>query len=81
MFSVDNRFAIGVVMGVILAPIAGAADIGSDLKATIILQGYPCDAITQKTRIADSDYNVSCKDGNRYHVFINKQGRVSVEKA
>ena len=58
-----------------------AADIGGDLKATIVLQGLPCDQVAQQTRNADSDYNVTCKDGNRYHVFVNAQGRVVVQKA
>ena len=57
-----------------------AADIGNDLKATIVLQGSACDQVAQQTRNADSDYNVSCKDGNRYHVFVNAQGRVVVQK-
>ena len=63
-----------------MPPLAGAADIGADLKATIVLQGYTCSDIAQKTRKADSDYNVACKDGNHYHVYINAQGRVVVEK-
>ena len=57
-----------------------AADIGNDLKATIVLQGMACSEVAQQTRNADSDYNVSCKDGNRYHVFVNAQGRVVVQK-
>ena len=57
-----------------------AADISGDLKATIVLQGMPCDQVAQQSRNADSDYNVSCKDGNRYHVFVNAQGRVVVQK-
>ena len=27
-----------------------------------------------------NDHIASCKDGNRYHVFVNAQGRVVVEK-
>jgi hypothetical protein len=54
--------------------------LGRDLKATIALQGQPCDQIVSSKRNADSDYSVSCKDGNRYHVFVNTQGRVVVEK-
>jgi hypothetical protein len=57
-----------------------AADIGNDLKATIVLQGMACNQVAQQTRNGDSDYNVSCKDGNRYHVFVNAQGRVVVQK-
>ncbi len=54
--------------------------IGQDLKATIVLQGKPCDQIASSKRNGDSDYTASCKDGNRYHVFVNAQGRVVVEK-
>jgi hypothetical protein len=51
-----------------------------DLKVTIALQGLPCDEIVSAKRNADSDYLAICKDGNRYHVFVNPQGRVMVEK-
>jgi hypothetical protein len=54
--------------------------IGKDLKATIALQGYPCDEIVNAKRNADSDYTATCKDGNRYHIFVNPQGRVVVQK-
>ena len=57
-----------------------AASIGKDLKVTIVLQGMPCDSVTEAKRNADSDYSVTCKDGNRYHVFVNAQGRVVVQK-
>ncbi len=53
---------------------------GKDLKVTIALQGMPCDAVVEAKHNGDSDYNVSCKDGNRYHVFVNSQGRVIVQK-
>jgi hypothetical protein len=51
-----------------------------DLKATIALQGLPCDEIVDAKRNADSDYVATCKDGHRYHVYVNAQGRVVVEK-
>ena len=53
---------------------------GKDLKVTIALQGKPCDQIVSSTRTADSDYLAVCKDGNRYRVFVNAQGRVVVDK-
>ena len=63
------------------APLLAAEDaIGKDLRVTIALQGYPCDEIVSSQRNADSDYTANCKDGNRYHVFVNPQGRVVVEK-
>jgi hypothetical protein len=40
----------------------------------------PCDQIVESKRNADSDYNATCKDGNRYRVFVDAQGRVVVKK-
>ncbi len=54
---------------------------GKDLMATIALQGKPCDQVIDAKRNGDSDYTATCKDGHRYHVYVNAQGRVIVEKA
>ena len=64
------------------APAMAAEDasFSKDLMATIALQGKPCDQLLNSTRNGDSDYTASCKDGNRYHVFVNAQGRVIVQK-
>ena len=51
-----------------------------DLAATIALQGMPCDKVVDAKRNGDSDYIASCKDGNRYHVFVDSAGRVVVKK-
>jgi hypothetical protein len=59
---------------------ANSVSIGDDLKATVVLHGFACDEVTSKKRNGDSDYLVGCKDGNRYHVFIDAHGRVAVEK-
>ncbi len=59
---------------------ANSVSIGDDLKATVVLHGFSCDEVTSKKRNGDSDYLVGCKDGNRYHVFIDSRGRVAVEK-
>jgi len=56
------------------------ASFSKDLMATIALQGKPCDQLVNATRNGDSDYTASCKDGNRYHVFVNPKGRVVVQK-
>jgi len=75
-------FALTIITIACGAPTRGAesASIGQDLKATIALQGQPCDQIVSSKRNADSDYVVTCKDGNRYHVFVNPQGRAVVQK-
>jgi hypothetical protein len=80
---IKHMLALGLTtMTVVCTPVLGANDpgIGKDLKATIALQGQPCDQIASTKRNADSDYTVSCKDGNHYHVFVNAQGRVVVDK-
>jgi hypothetical protein len=53
---------------------------GEDLKATIALHGFPCDRVVDSKRNADSDYTATCKDGNRYHIFVDSAGRVVVKK-
>ena len=69
--------------GALLATGAALADdaFGKDLMATIALQGKPCDQVVDAKRNGDSDYVATCKDGHRYHVYVNAQGRVVVEKA
>ncbi|MEP6546594.1 MAG: hypothetical protein ABJD53_03950 [Gammaproteobacteria bacterium] len=63
------------------APVfADDAGLGKDLKATIALQGLPCDQIATTKQNGDSDYTATCKDGNSYHIFVNAQGRVIVQK-
>jgi hypothetical protein len=50
-----------------------------DLTAVIALHGLPCGAVVAVTVLAKDDYVASCKDGNKYHVFLNAEGRVVVE--
>jgi len=51
-----------------------------DLTAVIALQGLPCGEVVAVEEQAQSDYAVSCKDGNMYRVYLNAAGRVVVEK-
>ena len=51
-----------------------------DLTAVIALQGLPCGEVVDVTVLADNDYAASCKDGHKYHVYLNAEGRVVVEK-
>lgn len=53
---------------------------GRDLAATIALHGLPCDKVIDAKRNGDSDFTASCRDGNRYHVFVDPTGRVVVQK-
>ncbi|HEV7413287.1 MAG TPA: hypothetical protein VGP14_06475 [Casimicrobiaceae bacterium] len=66
-----------------LAANAAAADdatVKKDLTAVIALQGLPCGQVTEVRTLGDNDYIASCQDGNRYHVFVNAQGRVVAQK-
>jgi hypothetical protein len=60
--------------------VAQTPSTGADLKATIALNGFPCDQVVQSKRNADSDYTATCKDGNRYRVYVDSTGRVVVKK-
>lgn len=57
-----------------------APSVKQDLFAVITLQGLPCGEVVNVTTKGDNDHIASCKDGNRYHVFLNAEGRVIVEK-
>jgi len=50
-----------------------------DLAAVIALNGKPCGEVTSYVVQAENDYVATCKDGNRYRVYV-KDGRVTVEK-
>jgi hypothetical protein len=51
-----------------------------DLFTVITLQGLPCGEVVGVITRAENDHIASCKDGNNYHVFLNAEGRVVVEK-
>jgi hypothetical protein len=77
------RFVLGFFALTLFAANASAAEgpsSGQDLKAAIALQGLPCDQVVNSKRNGDSDYTATCKDGNRYHVFVDSAGRVVVKK-
>ena len=59
---------------------ADDAAVKKDLFTVITLQGLPCGEVVSYTTKTDNDHLVVCKDGNRYHVYVNAQGRVMVEK-
>ena len=50
-----------------------------DLAAVIALQGKPCGEVVTYVVYGDNDFIATCKDGNRYRVYL-KDGRVVVEK-
>ena len=59
---------------------ADDAALNKDLTAVIALQGLPCSQVVSVKQQGANDYMASCRDGNRYHVFINSTGRVVAQK-
>ena len=51
-----------------------------DLTSVIALLGLPCGQVVSATRLKDDDHIATCRDGNRYRVFINAEGRVVAQK-
>jgi len=62
------------------SPAADDPAVLRDLTAVIALQGQPCGQVLTATKQGDNDYIVACKDGSRYRVFVNAEGRVVVQK-
>ncbi len=50
-----------------------------DLTAVIALQGKPCGEVVSYVVQGENDFLATCKDGNRYRVYV-RNGRVVVEK-
>ncbi len=71
-----------LVVALFLAVPSSADDeeaLKKDLTAVIALHGLPCGQVVAVKVQAENDYAASCKDGNRYHVYLNAAGRVVVE--
>ena len=54
--------------------------VAKDLTSVIALLGLPCEKVVSVTKKGDNDNIATCKDGNRYRVFLNPEGRVVAEK-
>ena len=63
-----------------LSPAADDPALLKDLTSVIVLLGLPCGQVVSAARRADNDHIASCKDGNRYRVFVNAEGRVVAQK-
>ena len=75
--------AQSLVVAAILAGPSLAGDdeaLKKDLTAVIALHGLPCGQVVAVKVQGENDYAASCKDGNKYRVRLNAEGRVVVEK-
>jgi hypothetical protein len=83
MFKLTTAFAQALFLAATLAVPSFAADdaaLKKDMTSVIALQGLPCGQVVAVKVNAENDYACSCKDGNRYRVYVNSAGRVVVEK-
>lgn len=51
-----------------------------DMTSVIALLGLPCGQVVSAAKKGDNDHIATCKDGNRYRVFVNAEGRVIAQK-
>jgi hypothetical protein len=54
--------------------------LAKDLTSVIALLGLPCGEVVSVVHNGDNDNLATCKDGHRYHVFLNAEGRVVAQK-
>jgi hypothetical protein len=62
------------------SPAAEPVKLLSDLTSVFMLLGLPCGQVVNARQQADNDHIATCKDGNRYRVFVNDAGRVVAQK-
>jgi hypothetical protein len=78
----SKRVMLAVLIAVCAAPALAADDAATrkDLTSVIALQGLPCGEVVSVKTQGENDYIATCKDKNRYHVYVNSAGRVVAEK-
>jgi hypothetical protein len=67
-------------MACFTTPLFAADALTKDLTSTIALLGLPCGEVISAKKAGENDYIATCKDKNRYRVFVNAQGRVVAQK-
>ena len=82
-----NKLTVALAQSLVVAAFFAAPSFADDeealkkdLTAVIALHGLPCGQVVAVTVQAENDYAASCKDGNKYRVYLNAAGRVVVEK-
>ena len=82
----NNRMNTWILASLLMAlsslPAQAAEDAAllKDLTSVIALLGLPCGQVVSAKRLKDDDHLATCRDGNRYRVFINADGKVVAQK-
>jgi hypothetical protein len=79
---VRSRVLVVALAALFAGPSQAADDaaLAKDLTAVITLLGLPCGQVVSVKRQGENDNLATCRDGNRYRVFVNAEGRVVAEK-
>jgi hypothetical protein len=78
-----KAWALMIMMTVFFAGPSRAAEDAAllkDMTSVIALLGLPCGQVVSVIKQGDNDHIATCKDGNRYRVFLNAEGRVVAQK-
>ena len=51
-----------------------------DMTSVLALLGLPCGQVVSVVTKGENDPLATCKDGNRYRIFLNTEGRVVAQK-
>jgi hypothetical protein len=74
--------AMTLIVALPAGPSAAQGDaLLKDLTSVILLLGLPCGQVVSAKKQADNDHIASCKNGIRYRVFVNAEGRVVAQKS
>lgn len=78
--------ALALTLALTLGSATQAADsaqdpaVAKDLTSVIALLGLPCGAVVKVQNRGENDNLATCRDGNRYRVYVNADGRVVADK-
>jgi hypothetical protein len=77
-----NAWALTIAMAAIPGSSLAVEDVSllKDMTSVIALLGLPCGQVVGVVTKGDNDHVVACKDGNRYRVVLNAEGRVVAQK-
>jgi len=75
--------ALAVAIGTLAPGSSRAAEDAAllkDMTSVIALLGLPCGQVISVVKKGENDHVATCRDGNRYRVFLNAEGRVVAQK-
>ena len=81
-FHVPSLSGIALWVGLVAGSAAAADDaaLRKDLTSALALLGLPCGQVISATPLKDDDHIATCRDGQRYRVFIDSAGRVVAQQ-